>query len=89
MPSDHDAGEDEATNPDEIGWVALTLEFPDEVGARFEEIAREAGMSLECYCVRALFQLLMEGASVDQKERLLHQLPATLQKNGCGGGMDL
>jgi hypothetical protein len=79
------AGEGQAavSNQSEIAWVKLTLEFPDEVGARLEKVAEEAGMPLRCYCTRVLLKNVLRIASVEQKERWREQIPATLRRNGC------
>jgi hypothetical protein len=77
------------TNDSEIRWVTLTLEFPDEIGARLQKVADEAGISLQCYCVRVLFRELLKEAPAAQKELCLRQLPATLRKNGCDDSADL
>jgi hypothetical protein len=64
-------------------WFTLKLEFPDEVEARLEKVAQEAGLSLKCYCVHVLLKHLLKDASAEQKERWEQQLPATLRRNGC------
>jgi uncharacterized protein with HEPN domain len=73
----------------EIAWVTLTIELPDEVGASLEEVAREAGVSFKCYCVRILLKDLLKNASADRKERWSQQLPATLRRNGCDDSAEL
>jgi uncharacterized protein with HEPN domain len=70
-------------------WVSLKLELPDDVGARLEKIAQEAGLSLKCYCVRILLNHLMKDASAEQKERWQQHLPATLRRNGCNDTTEL
>ncbi|HXQ25875.1 MAG TPA: HepT-like ribonuclease domain-containing protein [Candidatus Acidoferrales bacterium] len=77
------------SNEDQITWFALKLEFPDEVGARLEKIAQEAGLSLKCYCVRVLLRHLLKDASAEQKERWQQQWPATLRRNGCDDDVEL
>jgi uncharacterized protein with HEPN domain/predicted transcriptional regulator len=77
------------TNQNDIAWVTLTIELPDEVGARLEKVAREAGMSLKCYCTRVLLKDLLKGASAEQKERWREQIPATLRRNGCDNSTEL
>jgi uncharacterized protein with HEPN domain len=70
-------------NESQITWVALKIEFPDDVGAHLEKVAQGAGLSLKCYCVRVLLMSLLKDASPEQAERWQQQLPATLRKNGC------
>lgn len=85
FPGGHGEGKAWGTE-NQIAWVPLKLEFADEVGARLEEIADKAGLSLKCYCVRVLLKHLLKDASPEQKERWQQQLPATLNRNGCEGG---
>jgi uncharacterized protein with HEPN domain len=73
----------------QIGWVSLKLELPDDIGARLEKVAQEAGLSLKCYCVRVLLKHLMKDASPEQKERWLQHVPATLRRNGCDDSIEL
>jgi hypothetical protein len=73
----------------QTSWVELKLEFPDEVGTRLEKVARDAGLSLQCYCVRVLLRHLLKDASPEQKERWQKQLPATLRRNGCDDSAEL
>jgi hypothetical protein len=73
----------------QIAWVSLKLEFPDEVGARLEKVAQEAGQSLKCYCVRVLLKHLQQDTSTGQKERWQQQLSATLRRNGCDDSAEL
>jgi uncharacterized protein with HEPN domain len=77
------------SDENQIRWVSLKLELPDDVGARLEKIAQEAGLSLECYCVRILLNHLMKDASAEQKERWQKDVPATLRRNGCEGTAEL
>ena len=73
----------------QITWVPLKLEIPDEIGERLKKIAQDAGLSLECYCVRVLLQHVMRDASPEQKERWRQQAPVTLRRNGCGDSAEL
>jgi hypothetical protein len=77
------------SDEDQIAWVTLKLEFPDEVGARLEEIARGAGLSLKCYCIHVLLRHLLKDAASEEKERWLLQLPVTLRRNGCDDKAEL
>lgn len=77
---DDDPGMDGET---QITWVELNLEFTDEVESRLREVARVAGLSLKCYCVRVLLKHLLKDATPQQNERWQAQLPATLRRNGC------
>jgi len=71
------------SNENEITWVELKLEIPDDIAARLEIIARQAGLSFKCYCVRVLLKHVMEDASAEQKERIQKGMPATMRRNGC------
>jgi hypothetical protein len=72
---------------DEINWVTLTLELPDELEAQLEKRAREEGLSLACYCIHLLFRHFLEGATAEQKERWQLRFLATLRRNGCADGV--
>jgi hypothetical protein len=72
---------------DQIKWVTLKIELPDELEAKLEKRAQEEGMSVTCYCVHAIFRHFMEGATAEQKELWERHLPATLRRNGCPDGV--
>jgi len=67
----------------QIAWVRVNLEFPEDIEKRLEKIAQEAGLCLKCYCLRVLLKHLLEGRSSEQQERWQRQIPATLRRNGC------
>ena len=67
----------------QIKWVELKLELPDDVGARLEEVAAGAGLSLKCYFVQVLWRSLLEDATPEQKETWQQELPAVMRRNGC------
>ena len=77
------------SNENQIAWVTLTLEFPDELEAHLEKAAKDAGLSVKCYCVRILLKHWLESASDEQKERWQQQVPATLRRNGCDDSVEL
>jgi hypothetical protein len=68
---------------EEITWVTLTLNFPQELDSLIETRAHELGLSPKCYCVHVLHRHLLKDAADVQKERWTREFPATLRRNGC------
>ena len=68
---------------EEMAWVTLKTELPEDLEKRLETLAQEAGLSLACYCLRILLKHLLEGGAPEERERWQRQIPATFRRNGC------
>ncbi len=68
---------------DQIAWVTITLDLPEDIEKRLETAAHDAGMSLQCYCLRVLLKHLIQNASPEQQEQWRQHIPATLRRNSC------
>lgn len=67
----------------QIAWVTVKLDFPEDLEKKLETAAQDAGMSLQCFCLRVLLRHLFQNASLEQQERWRQDIPATLRRNGC------
>lgn len=75
--------------PEQINWVTISIDLPDDIAEKLAVAAKDGGMSIECYCLRVILRHLLETGSPEQNERWKDSIPATLRRNGCDDQGDL
>jgi uncharacterized protein with HEPN domain len=77
------------TLSEQVGWVTVKFELPEDIEEKLAKVAQDAGMSLKCYCLRVLLKHLLQGGSPEQQEGWRQHIPDTLRRNGCDDSGEL